>query len=168
MKFNLKQWAANAALVLSCAAAVQISAKAQQAPPSADTFALSATPKYNYGPSPLLPVTSGATTYIQFSLAGLPANATVSKATLRLYVDAVTSAGTFDVFEINTPWSEASLNFTNAPTPGVSATGSKPVSVSSANCNQFVLVDITTLVQDWVNGTVANNGIALKLTSTTG
>lgn len=165
MKPKLKQWAAKAALALSSAAALHLSVRAQQAPPSSDTFALSATPKANYGPSPLLPVTSGATTYIQFNLAGLPSNATVSKATLRLYVDAITGAGAFDVFEVNTPWTEASLNFTNAPTPGVSATGSKPVSLTSANCNQFVLVDITTLVQDWLNGTVANNGVAVKLTS---
>src|SRR5579859_3083091 len=168
MKPKLKQWAAKAALALSYAAAVHVAVSAQEAPPSADTFALSATPRANYGPSPLLPVTSGATSFIQFNLSGLPANATVSKATLRLYVDAVTGAGAFDVFAVNTPWTENSLNFTNAPTPGISATGSKPVSISSANCNQFVLVDITSLVQEWLNGTVVNDGIALKLTSAAG
>jgi hypothetical protein len=107
-------------------------------------------------------------TFIQFNLSGTPLNATVSKASLRLYVDAVTSAGAFDVYELDTPWTEGALNFTNAPTPGLSATGSKPISISSVNGNQFVLVDITTLVQDWINGTVPNNGIALKLTSATG
>lgn len=168
MNPKLKQWAAKAALAFSSAAAVHVAVSAQQAPPNADTFALSATPKTNYGPAPLLPVTKGATTFIRFNLSGLPVNATVSKASLRLYVDAVTGAGTFDVFEVDSPWAETSLNFTNAPTPGLSATGSKPVSIGSANCNQFVMVDITTLVQDWVNGTVANNGIALKLTSATG
>jgi hypothetical protein len=168
MKRNLKQWAVRIAPLLLCGATVSVPAIAQQAPPSADTFALSATPKANYGASPLLAVTNGATTFIQFNLSSLPANPTVSKATLRLYVDAVTAAGSFDVYEVNTPWTEGSLNFTSAPTPGLSATGSKPASISSSNCNQFVVVDITTLVQDWVNGTVANNGIALKLTSPAG
>jgi trimeric autotransporter adhesin len=168
MKRNLKQWAAKAAHMLLYATAMSVPMSAQQAPPSADTFALSATPKTNYGSSPLLALTNGATAFIQFNLSELPPNATVSKATLRLYVDAVTGAGTFDVYEVNTPWTEGGLNFTNAPAPGLSATGSKPVSISSASGNQFVLVDITTLVQDWVNGTVANNGIALKLTSSTG
>jgi trimeric autotransporter adhesin len=168
MKRNLKQWAAKAAHMLLYATAMSVPVSAQQAPPSADTFTLNTTPKTNYGQSPLLAVTSGASTFIQFNLSELPPNATVSKATLRLYVDAVTGAGTFDVYEVNTPWTEGGLNFTNAPAPGLSATGSKPVSISSASGNQFVLVDITTLVQDWVNGTVANNGIALKLTSSTG
>ncbi len=168
MKRNLKQWAAKAAHMLLYATAMSVPVSAQQAPPSADTFTLNTAPKTNYGQSPLLAVTSGASTFIQFNLSELPPNATVSKATLRLYVDAVTGAGTFDVYEVNTPWTEGGLNFTNAPAPGLSATGSKPVSISSASGNQFVLVDITTLVQDWVNGTVANNGIALKLTSSTG
>jgi hypothetical protein len=168
MKRNPKQWAAKAAYLFLYATALSVPLSAQQAPPSADTFTLSATPRTNYGQSPLLAVTSGASTFIQFNLSELPPNATVSKATLRLYVDAVTGAGTFDVYEVNTPWTEEGLNFTNAPAPGLSATGSKPVSISSASGNQFVLVDITTLVQDWVNGTIANNGIALKLTSSTG
>ncbi len=168
MKRNLKQWAAKAAHMLLYATAMSVPMSAQQATPSADTFALSATPKTNYGSSPLLALTNGATAFIQFNLSGVPANATVSKATLRLYVDAVTGAGSFDVYEVNTPWAEGGLNFTNAPAPGLSATGSKPVSISSAGGNQFVLVDITTLVQDWVNGTAANNGIVLKLTSSNG
>jgi hypothetical protein len=168
MKRTLEPWAAFAAQLLLYAGAISVPMMAQQAPPSADTFALNATPKTNYGPSPLLAVMNGSTAFIQFNLSGVPANATVSKATLRLYVDAVTGAGSFDIYEVNAPWTEGSLNFINAPTPGLSATGSKPVAISSSSFDQFVLVDITGLVQDWVNGTVANNGVALKLTSAGG
>ena len=168
MKRSFKRWAARAAHLMLYATAMTVPVSAQQAPPSADAFTLNATAKTNYGQSPLLAVTSGASTFIQFNLSELPANATVSKATLRLYVNAVTGAGAFDVYEVDTPWTERTLNFTNAPAPGLSATGSKPVSISSANGNQFVLVDITTLVQDWANGTIANNGIVLKLTSSSG
>lgn len=167
MKLIPRLWADRSAqlLLLTCLASGSLAA---QAPPSADTFTNNSTPRTNYGGWPQLAVTSGATTFIQFNLAGVPANATVSKATLRLYVDAVTAAGTFDVYEVNTPWTEGSLNFTNAPTPGLSATGSHATSISNASVNQFVLVDVTTLVQYWVNGTVANNGVALKLTTPSG
>src|SRR5580692_6105797 len=103
MNRNLKQWAARAAHMLLYATAMSVPVSAQQAPPSADTFTLNATPKTNYGPSPLLAVTNGGSAFIQFNLSGVPANATVSKATLRLYVDAVTGAGTFDVYEVNAP-----------------------------------------------------------------
>jgi hypothetical protein len=58
-----------------------------QAPPSADTFVSSATPKTNYGPSPFLIVQTGTTAYIQFNLSALPAGTSVNKATLRLYVE---------------------------------------------------------------------------------
>ena len=64
MKRTHKQWAAKAAGLLMCAAAICGPLTAQQAPPSADTFALGTTPKTNYGQLPLLAVTSGATTFI--------------------------------------------------------------------------------------------------------
>jgi hypothetical protein len=63
-----------------------------QAPPSADTFVSSSTPKTNYGPAIALVVCQGSTSYVQFNLAGIPAGANISKATLRLYVDAVAKA----------------------------------------------------------------------------
>ena len=140
-----------------------------QAPPSADTFVSSATPRVNYGPSITLVVGSGTTTYIQFNLSGIPAGATVSKATLRLFVDAVAAKGSFDVYQLNSAWSESTLTYaTPAPTPGLSATGGHPISITAASINQFLLIDITALAQAWVNGSIPNNGIALGLTSATG
>src|SRR5260370_40428254 len=90
-------------------------AASAQAPPPADTFVSSSAPQSNFGSQPLLAVQAGTTSYVQFNLTGLPAGATVSKATLRLYVDVSTQAGSFDVYEIDSPWSENSMNFNNAP-----------------------------------------------------
>jgi hypothetical protein len=64
-----------------------------QAPPSADAYVTSAQPATNFGNSPLLPVQSGTSSYIRLNLEGLPSNATIAKATLRLYVNAVAAAG---------------------------------------------------------------------------
>ena len=144
------------------------SAASAQAPPRADTFVSSNAPQRSFGSEPLLAVQSGVTSYIQFNLAGLPAGANVSKASLRLYVDASSQAGSFDVYEIDSPWSENSLTFNNAPSLGVSATSGKPVTVSKSGLNQFLLVDITPLVQGWLNGTIPNNGLALALVGTAG
>ena len=120
-----------------------------QAPPSADTFVSSATPKVNYGSGISLVVGSGATSYIQFNLSSFPANATISKATLRLYVDAVGKAGSFDVHELNSGWSENRLTYNTTPAPlrGSSATGSRPIAITAASMNQFQLIDITELAQ---------------------
>ena len=140
-----------------------------QAPPSADTFVTSATPNINYGSGIGLIVGPGTETYIQFNLAGVPAGATVSKATLRLYVDAVGKAGSFDVYQLNSSWNENKLTY-NTPSPslGPSATGGSSTAITSNSLNQFVLIDITSLVQKWVNGTAPNDGIALALTTSTG
>lgn len=96
---ELRVWSSRSLLLL-CLSALPIAA---QAPPSADTFVSSATPNLNYGPSISLTVGPGTTTYIKFNLAGVPANATISKATLRMYVDAVGKAGSFDVYELDNP-----------------------------------------------------------------
>jgi hypothetical protein len=71
-----------------------------QSPPSADTFVISSTPNANYGSSITLRVVSGATSYLQFNLSGVPAGATVSKAMVRLYVDGVGASGSFDVYQL--------------------------------------------------------------------
>ena len=155
------------AAILAALSCTTCTARAQ-APPRADTFVSSNAPARNFGSEPLLAVQAGTTSYVQFNLASLPAGATVNKATLRLYVDISTQAGSFDVYEIDSPWSENSLNFNNAPSLGVSATGGKPVTVSRSSQNQFVLVDITPLVQGWLNGTIPNNGVALALVGTAG
>ena len=140
-----------------------------QAPPSADTYVSSSTPKANYGVSPILVVQPGTTTFIQFNLSALPAGASVNKATLRLYVDGVIAGGSFDVFPVNGAWSETTLTY-NTPPPslGASATGNKPVVITTSSFDKFLLIDITPSVQGWVNGTIPNNGVALALTTTAG
>jgi hypothetical protein len=115
-----------------------------QAPPSADTFVTSATPNINYGSGIGLIVGPGIETYIQFNLSGIPAGETVSKATLRLYVDAVGKAGGFDVYQLNSSWNENKLTY-NTPSPslGPSATGGSSTAITSNSLNQFVLIDIS-------------------------
>ncbi|HZQ19143.1 MAG TPA: DNRLRE domain-containing protein [Terriglobales bacterium] len=140
-----------------------------QAPPSQDTFVSSFTPRVNYGSGITLVVAPGTNSYIQFNLSGVPAGATVNKATLRLFVDGVLQGGKFDVYQINNSWSENSLTF-NSPAPplGDSASGNHPFSITSASTNQFLLIDITSLVQKWLSGAMPNNGVALALTSANG
>ena len=103
-------------------------ALSQATPPSADTFVSSATPRTSYGSSIVLVVQSGTTAYLQFNLSALPAGAQVSKATLRLFVDGVLKPGSFDIYQLNAPWSENTLTYnTPAPALGISATGGNPI-----------------------------------------
>ena len=79
-------------------------AYSQANPPSADTMTYSSLPTKNYGSYTSLLVQVGAVTsnsYIQFNLSSLPTGAVVTKATLRLYVNQVNTAGSFDVYQLD-------------------------------------------------------------------
>ena len=141
---------------------------AQSAPPAADTYSFSAEPSANFGSQPILVVQEGVHSYLRFNLATLPLGVSVSKATLRLYVDAFAANGSFDVYQLNNSWSESTLTYKNEPSLGASATGGHPVAVTASSVNQFVVIDITPLVQAWVNGSEANNGVALSLQGNSG
>ena len=143
----------------------------QATPPVGDVLTYSNYPTTNYGSYTSLFVQKGSVTsasYIKFNLATLPAGASVSKATLRLFVNQVAANGSFDVYQLNTSWAESTLTYNNAPALGTSATGNHPVAFTSNTLNQFVVIDITPLVQGWANGSITNNGLALALTTSAG
>ena len=77
-----------------------------------NSFTSSAAPKTNYSTSIALVVGSGSNTYLQFSFAGLPAGlngSNVSAANVVVYVDAVATAGTMDVYAVNGSWSASTI-----------------------------------------------------------
>jgi trimeric autotransporter adhesin len=146
-------------------------AYSQATPPSGDTMSYSGSPTENYGSYTSLFVQTGSVisnSYIQFNLATVPTGSTVTKATLRLFVNTVTTAGSFDVYQLNNSWTESTLTYDNAPPLGQSATGGNPTAFTSSSLNQFILINITSLVQQWVNGSLTNNGLALAITTSSG
>jgi len=132
-----------------------------QLTPSGDAYTNTADPTTNYGASKLLDVESSQTTYIQFNLSSIPTGYTssdITKATLKLYVNTATKAGSFNVDYVNGTWSESTLDASNAPALGTTIQASVPI--VTADKNQYILIDITAAVQAWLSGT-ANDGIAL-------
>jgi trimeric autotransporter adhesin len=132
-----------------------------QITPSQDAYTNTADPTTNYGASKLLDVESSQTTYIQFDLSGIPAGYTgsnITKASLKLYVNTVPKAGSFNVDYVNGAWTESTITANLAPALGTTIQASVPL--TTADKNQYILVDITAAVQAWLNGT-ANDGIAL-------
>jgi len=116
-------------------------------------------PTTNFGNSIALLVCSGSNTYVKFSTANLGSGITgsnVSKATLILYTDYVLTPGTMDVYQVNSAWSEGKITYNNAP-----ALGTKLFSAVSVTSTGYLSLDLTSTVQAWLNGTLANNGIAL-------
>jgi hypothetical protein len=127
-----------------------------------DAYVNSAHPTTNYGNLSNLYVNSNGTTLIQFDLSALPAGTTASQigaASLKLYVNRINTSGLVNIAPVSSAWSESSVTFAAMPTPG-----STVASFTPAVAQQFIVVDVTSLVQSWLNGT-ANNGIALTTTS---
>jgi len=140
-----------------------------QLTPSADAYTNSALPTTNYGAATILDVENASATqtaYIQFNLSSIPAGYTgadITKATLKLYVNAVTTAGSFNVDYVNGAWSEKTITANLAPALGTTIAASVPLTTASKN--QYILIDITAAVQAWLNGSQANDGVALVANS---
>jgi hypothetical protein len=136
-----------------------------QLTPIGDSYTNTALPTTNYGAKTLLDVESSQTSFIQFNLESIPSgytSADVTKATLKLYVNAVTTAGSFNVDYVNGTWTESKIDASNAPALGTTIAASVPL--VTADKNQFILIDVTAAVQAWLSGT-ANDGIALVANS---
>ena len=141
-----------------------------QITPSQDAYTNSVDPTTNYGTAVTLGVVSSATsiqsTYIQFDLSSIPAgytSANIAKATLKLYVNAVTTAGSFNVDYVNGTWTEKTIKASLAPALGGTIVASVPL--TSSNVHDYVLIDVTSALGAWLNGTQTNDGIALVANS---
>ncbi|HET9304817.1 MAG TPA: DNRLRE domain-containing protein [Candidatus Sulfotelmatobacter sp.] len=133
-----------------------------QIPATDDSYTASSSPTSSYGTQPsLLVISPGVNSYIRFDLTALPLGLTssnVSKATVRLNINSVTTSGTFDVYLINTSWSESTISYNTAPTLGAKV-NTAPILVMGSKRN-FIDVDVTAAAQAWLGGS-PNYGIAL-------
>ncbi|MGA9472020.1 MAG: DNRLRE domain-containing protein [Terriglobales bacterium] len=136
-----------------------------QITPSQDSFTNTAAATTNYGSNVLLDVDGAKEIiYIQFNLASIPPGASVSQATLKLYVNAVSTAGSFNVDYVSGSWQENTIDASNAPPLGASIASN--VSITTADKNQYILINITSALQAWLNGSETNDGIALVANNT--
>lgn len=141
-----------------------------QITPSADAYTNSASAGTNFGTAVTLGAANTATSiqksYIQFDLSSIPSGfkgTNIAKASLKLYVNSVTTAGSFNVDYVTGPWAEKTITGNLSPTIGTTVVGSVPL--TSALVHDYVLVDVTPAVVAWLNGTQANDGLALVANS---
>lgn len=136
-----------------------------QVTPLGDSYANTASSTTNYGSAATINV-DGATeiSYIQFDLSGVPSGAAVSQAMLKLYVNSVVTAGSFNVDYVNGTWQEGTLDASNAPALGNTIASS--VALVAASKNQYIQINVTEAVQAWLNGSQVNDGLALVANGT--
>jgi hypothetical protein len=135
--------------------------------PSADSYTNTGSPSKNFGTAVTLNVQSASqTSYIQFDLSSIPATytgANIAKANLKLYVNAVTTAGSFNVDYVNGRWLETTITANLSPALGGTIASSVPLTKSQAG--DYIIIDVTAAVEAWLNKTQANDGIALVANS---
>jgi hypothetical protein len=138
-----------------------------QITPSQDAYIDTASPGINFGSATALGVVSPSqTAFIQFDLSPIPSGYTstnIAKATLKLYVSSVATAGSFNVDFVNGSWSEKTLTSNNAPALGTTIAGSVPL--IKGNVHDYLLIDLTSALGAWLDGTQSNDGIALVANS---
>jgi collagen type I alpha len=128
---------------------------------TADTYVSSTQAASNFGTAAAVNIGAGNTGLLQFDLTGLPAGLTaaqVSKATMTFYVNTLVTGGSVDISQVTSAWTEAGVNFGNRPTylsPFV-------MGVPTATARQYVTVDVTQLVKDWVTGVATNYGVQIS------
>ena len=116
----------------------------------------------NFGTNPNLTIASTNNVYLKFKLSPAMPPSTVAtdlgKATLKLYVSNVTSPGTIDVYEVAGNWNEKTVTANAAPASGILVNAG--VQIDAARKGQYLTIDITGAVADWLNG-MPNNGLVL-------
>jgi len=125
----------------------------------ADAHVNSARPGVNSGAISNLNVGAGYTALVQFDLSMLPVGTTagqVSRAVLRLYCNRVDVAGAVSVLPVGGVWGEYSVTYQTLP-----ALGSAVQVVQVGQAGAYVAVDVTSLVQGWMNAPGTNDGVAL-------
>ena len=127
---------------------------------SDDAYTVAKTPRSNYGSRASLSVVNGSDRgFLRFDLSGLPSGSKVARATLRLFVTCVRDAGLIDIKPLADDWKEESI--TDSSGPFVDPNATALASVNESSVGHFITVDITTLAQQWLDGSTHNAGIAL-------
>ena len=148
------------AIAAAALALLGLPAHAANAPVQADTYVTTASPANNFGNTANLNVAPGSLGLVRFDLSTLPAGTTaakVVKATLLLYVNRIGIPGSVEVQTVFSAWAEATVTANTVPV--TSGMGSGPT-VPVTTAGQFISVDVTTQVKQWINSG-GNNGFAV-------
>lgn len=131
-----------------------------------DAIVISADPAVNEGDLEVFGVGSDdgekVRTYIRFELAGIPATAVVTSAELLLWYGDTSAAveTTVNAYEVTVAWAENTITWDAQPGHGLVARGSSVL--PDLETSDFVTWELEPgLIESWVNGSLANNGLVL-------
>ena len=122
-----------------------------------DATISSAAPTTNFGSTGTLNIAPGNAGLIQFDLTAYSPGTVVNVAYLQVYANQVTAGGTLNFTLVTSPWNENTVTFASQPTTAGGPFASAPVSTA----NTFVLVNVTSQVQNWISNPATNFGLEI-------
>ncbi|RLI40209.1 hypothetical protein DRO64_09375 [Candidatus Bathyarchaeota archaeon] len=131
--------------------------------PSDDAFVMTYHPNDNYGSEDTLNVDPRSSyltiSYIKFNLSDIPDGAVIVSAKLKLHDSASCSDVEIKVYRVDGgDWDESTITWNNKPTYDE---GIAYASFTSGDPGWYE-IDVTDLVEGWVNGSYNNYGLVLK------
>jgi len=95
---------------------------------------------------------------IQFDVSSIPSYATITSANLNLYIQEVPGVDTTIYFyNVASSWDETTTTWNTRPSStGLTSVASKAFSTTDSG---WISIDISDCVQQWVDGTITNNGL---------
>ena len=81
---------------------------------------------------------------------------------LRFFVNKVAQAGTLQILVVTQQWTEKTLTWNTALVPASAAVPAGETSIVQADADSYITIDITHVVQQWVNDPLTNLGLALR------
>jgi hypothetical protein len=167
----LKRWSIGPLFVLCIATMLTCStAHATDVALTGDAHVSLTRPTTNFGSLANLYVGNGNTALLQFDLGGLPSAVTssqVARATLTVFVNRVNAAGTVSLSPGTSTWNEPSVTYATIPSIASTSVASFPVVMPAqypatppaATAGQYVMLDVTSVVQNWLASPGTNFGL---------
>jgi hypothetical protein len=137
--------------------------------PSDDTYIDAGSSTTNYGSNNTFEVrpdnSADRRGLLKFNLSSIPANATITSATLYLYERGNKTGQTTYIYRVTSDWNENTVTWSNWSLPGGDFDNSISYFAYLPDQNNCMLtMDTTNLVQAWVNGSYNNYGLMLYST----
>ena len=108
-------------------------------------------------------------TFIQFDFSGIPTGQTIDSVTLSLYKKGDTGSDVIavDIYQVTASWTESVLTWNNRPSHAATVLASRNMSGTEANgWKTWSGANLTSMVQDWYDGTTTNYGLTLRAMNT--
>lgn len=140
-----------------------------------DTFINSASPTTNYGTATSLEVSTGRSSLLKFDLSAIPSGAQIISAVLSLYCySGYNYSYSGEIAPLTAAWDETQatwnvrLTGVNWVTAGGDVDNTQKITFASTPTNTAALWHdwtVTSIVRNWVNGALANNGLRISTSS---